>query len=139
MRLRRRTTLFLTLGTAVALVLQAGPAAAHPGDPGPGDGPVSLQCTPNDTVHVPGAELAVTACLPDITTAGLLQAPAGQYTDQADWLSLHAPGTANPSGVPGLQVDGYFRTPRPSTPPTAGTTTASSCCVSRTTGTVAWW
>jgi hypothetical protein len=50
----------------------------------------------------------VTACLPDLTTAGLQQAPPGQYTDAADWTGLHVPGTQNPSGVPGLQVDGYF-------------------------------
>ncbi|HYO36800.1 MAG TPA: tannase/feruloyl esterase family alpha/beta hydrolase [Geodermatophilus sp.] len=108
MHLRRRPTLVLTLGTAVALALPAAPAAADPGGHGSGDGPFGRACTTDDSVQVPGAELAVTACLPDITTAGLLQAPAGQYTDQADWISLHAPGTANPSGVPGLQVDGYF-------------------------------
>ena len=109
MRLRRRTpVLLLTAATAVALALQAAPASAHPGGPDPGDGEGQEPCAPGDTVEVPGAELAVTACLPDITTAGLLQAPAGQYTDQTDWLPLHAPGTVNPSGVPGLQVDGYF-------------------------------
>ena len=67
-----------------------------------------LPGTSDDEVHVPGAELTVAARLPDITTAGLLQAPLGRYTDQADWGSLHAPGTAGPSGVPGLQIDGYF-------------------------------
>jgi hypothetical protein len=50
-------------------------------------------------VHVPDAELTVTACLPDITTAGLLRASEGRYTDQTDWTSLHAPGTTNPSGA----------------------------------------
>jgi len=80
----------------------------RPGRFKPGDGAVYRPCTPEDTVHVGGAERAVTACLPDLTTAGLLQAPTGRYTDQPDWISLHAPGTRNPSGVPGLQVDGYF-------------------------------
>jgi hypothetical protein len=109
MRLRRRpATLLVVLGTAAALALQAAPAGAHPGGHGPGNAPVPRPCTPEDTVPVRGAELAVTACLPDITTAGLLQAPAGQYTDQTDWVALHAPGTTNPTGVPGLQVDGYF-------------------------------
>ena len=52
---------------------------------------------------------AETACLADITTTGLLATtPPGRYTDQADWIALHAPGTVNPSGVRGLQVDGYF-------------------------------
>jgi hypothetical protein len=74
----------------------------------PGDGAVGRPCTPDDMVQVPGAKRAVTVCLPDLTTAGLLQAPVGRFTDRSDWLSLHAPGTSNPSGVPGLQVDGYF-------------------------------
>ena len=30
------------------------------------------------------------------------------HTDLSDWSGLHAPGTRNPSGVPGIQVDGYF-------------------------------
>jgi hypothetical protein len=63
-------------------------------------------------VTVPGAELAETTCLPDITTTGLLalvDPETGRiYTDPSDWMSLHAPGTVNPTGVPGLQVDGYF-------------------------------
>jgi hypothetical protein len=109
MRLRRRTpVLLLTLGTAMALALQAAPAGAHAGGPEPGGGAVHQPCGEGDTVEVPDAEVAVTACLPDLTTAGLLQAPPGQYTDQSDWLALHTPGTTNPSGVPGLQVDGYF-------------------------------
>ena len=53
-------------------------------------------------------KLAVTDRLPDITTAGLLQGPEGRYTDLPDWITLHAPGTVNPTGVPGRQVDGYF-------------------------------
>ncbi len=109
MRPRHRApTLLVTLGAAAALGLQAAPAGAHRGGRRPGDGAVPRSCTPSDTVEVPGAEAAVTACLPDLTTAGLLQAPAGEFTDRADWISLHAPGTSNPSGVPGLQVDGYF-------------------------------
>ncbi|WP_169064593.1 tannase/feruloyl esterase family alpha/beta hydrolase [Geodermatophilus dictyosporus] len=50
----------------------------------------------------------MTACLPDLTTSGLQQQAPGRYTDVADWTGLHALGTQNPSGVPGLQVDGYF-------------------------------
>ena len=106
MRLRRRATaLLLTVGTAVTLSLQAVPAGADPG----GRHLQGRPCTTADRVTVPGAERADTACLSDITTTGLLGAPPGrQYTDQADWSTLHAPGTTNPSGVRGLQVDGYF-------------------------------
>jgi hypothetical protein len=107
MRLRpRTTTLLVSLGTAAALSLQVAPAAAYPGHSG-GD-PEPRPCTAADSVSVPGAEHAETACLSDITTAGLLTAGPGKYTDQADWASLSAPGTTNPTGVPGLQVDGYF-------------------------------
>jgi hypothetical protein len=106
MRLRRPlTTLFVTL-TAATVALQAAPAQAGPGGRGPAPGPRA--CTASDSVRVPGAGHAETACLPDITTAGLLTAAPGRYTDQADWVSLHAPGTTNPTGVPGLQVDGWF-------------------------------
>ena len=108
MRSRRHTThLFLTLGIAAAVGLQATPAAAHPG--GGGREPDPRPCAATDAVRVPGAEHAQTACLPDITTTGLLAAAeSGTYTDQADWSSLSAPDTVNPTGVRGLQVDGYF-------------------------------
>ena len=109
MRLRpRTTTLLVSLSTAAALWLQVAPASAHPGGVGHGPGPVHRPCTASDRVTVPGAERADTACLPDITTAGLLTAEPGQYTDVTDWSTLSAPGTVNPTGVRGLQVDGYF-------------------------------
>ena len=140
MRLRpRTTTLLVSLGTAAALSLQVAPAAAYPGHSG-GD-PAPRPCTAADTVPVPGAEHAETACLDDITTAGLLAAgaraatptrrtgrhPARARHDQPDRRPRACRSTAT------------SRTRRPSTPPTAGTTTASSCCASRTTGTAAWW
>ena len=30
------------------------------------------------------------------------------HTDRSDWEGLNASGTVNPTGVPGLQIDGYF-------------------------------
>ncbi len=33
---------------------------------------------------------------------------ASGHTNVDDWSGLHATGTRNPSGVPGIQVDGYF-------------------------------
>ena len=104
----RASTLLFGLGAAAALGLQAAPAGAHPGGRKPAEGPLLRPCAPSETVQVPGAEASVAACLPDLTTAGLLQAPTGEFTDRTDWITLHAPGTSNPSGVPGLQVDGYF-------------------------------
>ncbi|MFA1543991.1 tannase/feruloyl esterase family alpha/beta hydrolase [Actinomadura monticuli] len=45
------------------------------------------------------------ACLDDLTTAGTV---GSGHTVPADWAGLHAAGTRNPSGVPGIQLDGYF-------------------------------
>ena len=56
-------------------------------------------------IDVPGAELQKTACLADLTTAGTV---ASGHTNVDDWAGLHATGTRNPTGVPGIQVDGYF-------------------------------
>ncbi|MGW0551455.1 tannase/feruloyl esterase family alpha/beta hydrolase [Streptomyces altiplanensis] len=62
-------------------------------------------CARQNRPAVPGAEHQRVACLPDLTTAGL----AGTaYTDTADQVGLSAKGTKNPSGVPGVQIDGYF-------------------------------
>jgi hypothetical protein len=109
MRLRpRTTTLLVSLGTAAALSLQVAPASAQPGGLGQRGELVTRPCTAADVVRVPGAQRADTACLDDITTAGLLTKEVGRYTDQTDWLSLHAPGTTNPTNVRGIQVDGYF-------------------------------
>lgn len=50
---------------------------------------------------VPGAEHQQAACLSDLTTAG-------GHTDPADWAGLTPAGARNPSGIPGIQIDGYF-------------------------------
>lgn len=62
-------------------------------------------CAREHRVATPGAEHQSTACLPDLTSGALT---GTAYTDAADWSSLIARGTENPSGVPGVQVDGYF-------------------------------
>ncbi|GGQ05529.1 hypothetical protein BKA00_003446 [Actinomadura coerulea] len=80
----------LTAALAVPLAAQAD-ARRSPG------------CAPG--LAVPGAEKQVAACLGDLTTAGT--AGSG-HTVPADWAGLHAAGTRNPSGVPGIQLDGYF-------------------------------
>jgi hypothetical protein len=54
---------------------------------------------------VPGAERQLAVCLGDLTTAGTV---AGGHTDPADWAGLTSAGARNPSGVPGIQIDGYF-------------------------------
>ena len=54
---------------------------------------------------VPGAEVQDPDCLSDLTTAHTQETG---HTNKQDWDGLRAEGTRNPSGVPGLQVDGYF-------------------------------
>ncbi|MDP9374205.1 MAG: tannase/feruloyl esterase family alpha/beta hydrolase, partial [Chloroflexota bacterium] len=58
-----------------------------------------------DAIRVPGAERQQAFCLADLTTSYLTLTG---HTDASDWLPLHAAGTRNPSGVPGIQIDGYF-------------------------------
>ncbi|MEV6943879.1 tannase/feruloyl esterase family alpha/beta hydrolase [Streptomyces sp. NPDC051172] len=62
-------------------------------------------CAHQERVHVPGAAFQQSACLPDLTTTGLAGTP---YTDMADQAGLTARATHTPSGVPGVQIDGYF-------------------------------
>jgi hypothetical protein len=86
------------LVAALLAVTVTGPA---PAAEAAGDG----HCARQDRVRVPGAEFQRSACLADLTTTGL----AGtQYTDTADQAGLTAKDTRTPSGVPGIQVDGYF-------------------------------
>ncbi|WP_031486053.1 tannase/feruloyl esterase family alpha/beta hydrolase [Streptomyces bicolor] len=62
-------------------------------------------CARQERVRVPGAAFQQSACLADLTTAGLAGTP---YTDMADQAGLTARGTRTPAGVPGIQIDGYF-------------------------------
>ncbi|AZQ33111.1 tannase/feruloyl esterase family alpha/beta hydrolase [Streptomyces cyaneochromogenes] len=68
-------------------------------------GVVEHHCTRQERVRVPGAAFQQSACLADLTTAGLAGTP---YTDVADQAGLTARGTRTPTGVPGIQIDGYF-------------------------------
>src|SRR5688572_30419081 len=87
---------------ALALVLaaMAAPlatlATAPPGAAAP---PERGHCARQARVDVPRAEVQETACLADLTTAGTLLTG---HTNQSDWNGLHATGTDNPSGVPGI-------------------------------------
>jgi hypothetical protein len=67
--------------------------------------PAHAQERPGCEITVPGAEKQMAACLDDLTTAGTT---ASGHTVPADWAGLHAAGTRNPSGIPGVQLDGYF-------------------------------
>ncbi|WP_367324918.1 tannase/feruloyl esterase family alpha/beta hydrolase [Streptomyces sp. HUAS ZL42] len=95
MRLSRGAPLAAAAVWAMAL---GGPAPAAAGA-------VGDHCANVGRVHVPGAAFQESACLPDLTTKGLAGTP---YTDMADQTGLTARGTRTPSGVPGVQIDGYF-------------------------------
>jgi pimeloyl-ACP methyl ester carboxylesterase len=56
-------------------------------------------------VQVPGVERQRVGRLGDLTTAALV---GTDCTDPLDFAGLHAAGTRNPGGVPGVQIDGYF-------------------------------
>jgi hypothetical protein len=80
------------LAALVLAVLAAPPARA-------------AECPNAGATKVPGAERQEVACLDDLTTAGTARTG---HTDESDWAGLSAAGQVNPTGVPGLQVDGYF-------------------------------
>jgi tannase/feruloyl esterase len=55
--------------------------------------------------RVPGAQYRVVACLDDLTTAGTV---GSGHTNPADYAGLTHAGLPQQSGVPGVQLDGYF-------------------------------
>ncbi|WP_255953720.1 tannase/feruloyl esterase family alpha/beta hydrolase [Streptomyces odontomachi] len=91
----------LTLAALVLAASALAPAPALGQDPPPS----ATSCPGAARVSVPGAERQQAACLPDMTTAALAGTP---YTDTADQAGLAAQGTHNPTGAPGVQIDGYF-------------------------------
>ncbi|WP_107407893.1 tannase/feruloyl esterase family alpha/beta hydrolase [Streptomyces sp. CC77] len=90
-------------GLAAALALAAlalTPSTATAVPPRPAD-----HCTHTARLRIPGAEHQQVSCLAELTTAGTV---ASGHTDPADWAGLTPGGLAVPSGVPGVQLDGYF-------------------------------
>jgi poly(hydroxyalkanoate) depolymerase family esterase len=57
------------------------------------------------SLRVPGAAHQRVSCLDELTTAGTV---ASGHTDPADWAGLTPKDLPAPSGVPGVQIDGYF-------------------------------
>ncbi|MFI5696699.1 tannase/feruloyl esterase family alpha/beta hydrolase [Kribbella sp. NPDC051586] len=56
-------------------------------------------------MKVPGAEHEELAHLDDLTTTGTV---ASGHTNPADYVGVTHAGLPSPSGVPGVQIDGYF-------------------------------
>jgi hypothetical protein len=97
MRSRTRVLTGLLTGCTAATALLVPATTATAASPG--------HCARQSQVAVPGAEKQKLSCLDDLTTARTV---ASGHTNASDWAGLNAPGTTNPSGVPGLQIDGYF-------------------------------
>ncbi|MFF2534283.1 3-hydroxybutyrate oligomer hydrolase family protein [Streptomyces cyaneofuscatus] len=91
------------LAAAALTAWTAAPATAAP--PLPDTAKATAPCPRTDTLKVPGAAHQQTSCLTELTTAGTV---ASGHTDPADWAGLTPAGMATPTGVPGIQIDGYF-------------------------------
>ena len=100
-----RTALTGLTALAVTAALAVAAPSATATKPDPTNKPGGGHCARISKVRVPGAEQQKVACLDDLTTAGTTRTG---HTVAADYAGLHAPGTVNPAGVPGIQVDGYF-------------------------------
>ncbi|WP_256107318.1 3-hydroxybutyrate oligomer hydrolase family protein [Streptomyces sp. ODS05-4] len=97
-RARPRTVLG---ALAVTAALLSSPATALGPAPDAGAG----HCARWDRLEAPGAAHQQVACLDELTTAGTV---ASGHTDPADYAGLTPEGLPVPSGVPGIQIDGYF-------------------------------
>lgn len=99
MRLSRGIPILAALLMGLSSIGPAGAMGAAPPDRADG------HCARQHRLDVPGAGHQQNACLGDLTTTALAGTP---YTDSADQAGLSAAGTKKPSGVPGIQIDGYF-------------------------------
>jgi hypothetical protein len=66
---------------------------------------VTLPASAHRQIRVPGAEYQQVAELDDLTTTGTV---ASGHTNPADYGGLTHSGLPQQSGVPGIQIDGYF-------------------------------
>jgi acetyl esterase/lipase len=98
----RRGRRYLRPGTILALSAVIAGTLLATLTPGP---TIAASCPNMANIRVRGAEQQKAACLDDLTTTALT---ATGHTVPGDWAGLHAAGTINPSGVPGIQIDGYF-------------------------------
>jgi hypothetical protein len=98
-RMRSLTT------AALMIALAATPASSVAARPDPARADAARHCAHAGRIDVPRAPMQKVACLEDLTTSSTVLTG---HTDPSDWSGLHAPGTRNPSGVPGIQVDGFF-------------------------------
>lgn len=124
-QVRRLTVLAATAAAAISVSLSAltvlAPAGATDGLKG---GPSS--CRNMSELVVPGAERLEATCLADLTTTGTVTSGHTDPSPSTGFGGLSAAGTVNPSGVPGVQLDGYFPDTSTFNTTLGGTTTPSS-------------
>ncbi len=101
----RRPALAGALGLLLCGGLLGPTAAAQAQPQGPGAHGGTGHCSRMDRVTVPGAAHQQADCLEELTTAGTVDSG---HTVKSDWAGLTATGMDVPSGVPGIQIDGYF-------------------------------
>lgn len=105
--MRRSMALVAASATAVstilgALVVTAPVEAAEQALAGPS------ACRGMEQLTVPGAVRLEAACLNDLTTTGTTVTGHTDPSGSFGFGGLSVPGTVNASGVPGVQLDGYF-------------------------------
>jgi hypothetical protein len=105
--IRRMILSAATAATAVSVALGA-LAALAPAEATERTGGGPPDCRGMSQLTVPGAEHLETACLADLTTTGTLRTGHTDPSAFTGFGELNVPGTVNPSGVPGIQLDGYF-------------------------------
>jgi hypothetical protein len=67
--------------------------------------PASADADHRARLRVPGAQEQRVARLAELTTAGTVESG---HTNPADWAGLTPASLSQPTGVPGVQIDGYF-------------------------------
>lgn len=93
-----------TAAATAAVALLASVLPALPAQTASADG-ADAHCSRRAHLRVPGAEHQQAHCLEELTTAGTV---TSGHTDPADWAGLTPRDLAVPTGVPGIQIDGYF-------------------------------
>ncbi|MFJ6841488.1 3-hydroxybutyrate oligomer hydrolase family protein [Streptomyces griseoluteus] len=99
----RRPGVLAAVSLAAAASLLPPPAAAAAS--APVDGTPGGNCARSALPRVPGAALQRAACLDGLTTASTV---TSGHTDPADYAGLTPRDLPAPTGVPGIQIDGYF-------------------------------
>jgi|tagenome__1003787_1003787.scaffolds.fasta_scaffold20944051_2 hypothetical protein len=103
--MRLRAAIRHTVAAGVVLALTAFTAGGAAFASAPSASGTQPACGGPGTLRVPGAQLQISACLADLTTAATV---GTGHSIAAEWAGLQPAGAVNPTGIPGIQLDGYF-------------------------------